>query len=199
MREITIVNFLKYLAEYYAPTEAAMLHEILRSDFVHVDETKISIQGVDHYVWVFTDGKHVVFRMTETREADIVREVLAGYQGVLVSDFYPGYDSMPCRQQKCLVHLIRDINDQAWRADLLGRLVKSHPVHVNLIPLNAAAGIPFERPSDVAIDRFAKIVADHGVTVSVRKSRGRDIRAACGQLIVEGQKKSAAQQLAVMM
>ena len=88
----------------------------VKSDFVHVDETKINIQGVDHYVWVFTDGKHVVFRMTETREADIVREVLAGYQGVLVSDFYPGYDSMPCRQQKCLVHLIRDINDDLWKA-----------------------------------------------------------------------------------
>src|SRR4051812_35079568 len=54
--------------------------------------------------------------MTETREADIVREVLAGYQGVLVSDFYPGYDSMPRRQQKCLVHLIRDINDDLWKA-----------------------------------------------------------------------------------
>jgi predicted RecB family nuclease len=112
----TIVNFLKYLAEYYAPTEAAMLQALLKSDFVHVDETKISIQGVDHYVWVFTDGKHVVFRMTETREADIVREVLAGYQGVLVSDFYPGYDGVPCRQQKCLVHLIRDINDDLWKA-----------------------------------------------------------------------------------
>ena len=102
--------------EYYAPTEAAILQAILKSDFVHVDETKINIQGVDHYVWVFTDGKHVVFRMTETREADIVREVLAGYQGVLVSDFYPGYDGVPCRQQKCLVHLIRDINDDLWKA-----------------------------------------------------------------------------------
>ena len=112
----TVVNFLGYLAGYYAPTEAAILQAILKSDFVHVDETKINIQGVDHYVWVFTDGKHVVFRMTETREADIVREVLAGYQGVLVSDFYPGYDSMPCRQQKCLVHLIRDINDDLWKA-----------------------------------------------------------------------------------
>ncbi len=70
---------------------------------------------------------------------------------------------------------------------------------VNLIPLNAAPGIPFERPSDEAIDRFAKILADSGLLVSVRKSRGRDIRAACGQLIVEGQKKSAAQQLAVIM
>jgi transposase len=110
------VNFLRYLADYYAPTEEANLQAILKSDFVHVDETKINIQGVDHYVWVFTDGKHVVFRMTETREADIVRTVLADYQGVLVSDFYPGYDSMPCRQQKCLVHLIRDINDDLWKA-----------------------------------------------------------------------------------
>ncbi len=68
---------------------------------------------------------------------------------------------------------------------------------MNLIPLNAAAGIPFERPSDDAVDRFARILAERGITVSVRKSRGRDIRAACGQLIVEGQRKSPAQRLAV--
>jgi hypothetical protein len=112
----TLVGFVGNIAGYYASTEAALLRAILQNDFVHVDETKINIQGVDHYVWVFTDGKHVVFRMTETREASIVRDVLAGYQGVLVSDFYPGYDSMPCRQQKCLVHLIRDINDDLWKA-----------------------------------------------------------------------------------
>jgi predicted RecB family nuclease len=112
----TLVEFVGNLAGYYAPTEAALLQAILKSNFVHVDETKINIEGVDHYVWVFTDGRHVVFRVTETRETDIVRTVLAGYQGVLVSDFYPGYDSIPCRQQKCLVHLIRDINDDLWKA-----------------------------------------------------------------------------------
>jgi hypothetical protein len=112
----TLVGFVGNLAGYYAPTETGILQAILKSDFVHVDETKINIQGVDHYVWVFTDGQHVVFRLTETREADIVREVLAGYKGVLVSDFYPGYDGVPCRQQKCLVHLIRDINDDLWKA-----------------------------------------------------------------------------------
>jgi hypothetical protein len=111
----TVVSFLQYLADFYAPTEAAILQAILQSRAVHVDETKINIQGVDHYVWVFTDGQHVVFRMTETREADIVQKVLARYEGVLVSDFYPGYDAMPCRQQKCLVHLVRDINDDLWK------------------------------------------------------------------------------------
>jgi len=94
--------------------------------------------------------------------------------------------------------LLAGVNDSDEDARRLAKLLGGMKAKVNLIPLNAAAGIPFERPSDAAIDRFAKIVADHGVLVSVRKSRGRDIRAACGQLIVEGQKKSAGQQLATL-
>jgi 23S rRNA (adenine2503-C2)-methyltransferase len=94
--------------------------------------------------------------------------------------------------------LLAGVNDSAQDAKTLARLLAGVKSKVNLIPLNAAPGIPFERPSDVAIDRFAKILADSGLIVSVRKSRGRDIRAACGQLIVEGQKKSAAQQLATI-
>src|SRR3989442_3181854 len=95
--------------------------------------------------------------------------------------------------------LLADVNDSPDDARKLAKLLSGVKSKVNLIPLNAAPGIPFERPSDEAIDRFAQILADRGLTVSVRKSRGRDIRAACGQLIVEGQKKSAGQQLAVMI
>jgi 23S rRNA (adenine2503-C2)-methyltransferase len=95
--------------------------------------------------------------------------------------------------------LLAGVNDSPQDARKLAKLVAPVKSKVNIIPLNAAPGIPFERPSDEVIDRFAKIVADHGVTVSVRKSRGRDIRAACGQLIVEGPKKSAAQQLAIVL
>jgi len=95
--------------------------------------------------------------------------------------------------------LLAGVNDSVDAARTLAKLLVGVRSKVNLIPLNAAPGIPFERPSDLAIDRFAKVLADSGLIVSVRKSRGRDIRAACGQLIVEGQKKSAAQQLAVSM
>ena len=95
--------------------------------------------------------------------------------------------------------LLAGVNDSAEDATRLARLLAGVKSKVNLIPLNAAVGIPFERPSDAAVDRFAKILAERGVTVSVRKSRGRDIRAACGQLIVEGQKKSPGQKLAVMI
>jgi 23S rRNA (adenine2503-C2)-methyltransferase len=95
--------------------------------------------------------------------------------------------------------LLAGVNDAPEDARRLAALLAGVKSKVNIIPLNAAAGIPFERPSDEAIDRFAAILANRGVTVSVRKSRGRDIRAACGQLIVEGQRKSPAQQLAVML
>jgi 23S rRNA (adenine2503-C2)-methyltransferase len=95
--------------------------------------------------------------------------------------------------------LLAGVNDSTDDARRLARLLAGMKAKVNVIPLNAAAGIPYERPSDEAIDRFARTLAEHGITVSVRKSRGRDIRAACGQLIVEGQKRSAGQQLAVIM
>ena len=94
--------------------------------------------------------------------------------------------------------MLAGVNDSPADARRLAKLLSGMKSKVNLIPLNAAAGIPFERPSDEAIDRFAAILAEHHLTVSVRKSRGRDIRAACGQLIVESQRKSPAQQLATL-
>ena len=94
--------------------------------------------------------------------------------------------------------LLSGVNDSPEDARRLAKLLSGVKSKVNLIPLNAAPGIPFERPSEDAIDRFAQILADNHLTVSVRKSRGRDIRAACGQLIVEGQRQSPAQQLATL-
>jgi 23S rRNA (adenine2503-C2)-methyltransferase len=81
--------------------------------------------------------------------------------------------------------MLQDVNDSPEDARRLVRLLHGIRGKVNLLPLNEAAGIPFDRPSDARVDRFARILSEHGVTVSVRKSRGRDIRAACGQLITE--------------
>jgi hypothetical protein len=85
-----------------------------------------------------------------------------------------------------------DTPDDARR---LVRLLDGIQAKVNLLPLNEAEGIPFTRPSDERVNRFAAILAERGVTVSVRKSRGRDIRAACGQLLVEtpGVRRGAAE------
>ena len=96
--------------------------------------------------------------------------------------------------------MLKDVNDTDDDARRLVRLLNGIKAKVNLLPLNEAAGIPYERPSDARVNRFAQIVAERGLTVSVRKSRGRDIRAACGQLITEStRQKSPGQRLATLM
>ena len=96
--------------------------------------------------------------------------------------------------------LLAGVNDSVPDARRLVKLLDGVKAKVNLIPLNAAPGIPFDRPTDAAVDAFARTLAERGMTVSVRRSRGRDIRAACGQLIVEGGRtKSAAQTLAAAL
>ncbi|MFB7475615.1 23S rRNA (adenine(2503)-C(2))-methyltransferase RlmN [Kitasatospora sp. NPDC056184] len=82
--------------------------------------------------------------------------------------------------------LIKDINDQAWRADLLGRLIKNHRVHVNLIPLNPTPGSKWtaSRPEDER--EFVRRLQSHGVPTTVRDTRGQEIDGACGQLAAAG-------------
>jgi 23S rRNA (adenine2503-C2)-methyltransferase len=78
--------------------------------------------------------------------------------------------------------LIRDVNDQAWRAEALGALLAGRLVHVNLIPLNPTPGSKWtaSRPADQ--DTFVARLAAAGVPVTVRDTRGREIDGACGQL-----------------
>ena len=98
--DASIGNFILRFAEYYAPTENILLARLLASPFIHADETKINVQGVDHYIWVLTNGTHVIFRITETRTTAMIQELLKGYKGTLISDFYGAYDAVDCRHQK---------------------------------------------------------------------------------------------------
>jgi len=78
--------------------------------------------------------------------------------------------------------LIKDINDQAWRADLLAKRLRGKLVHVNLIPLNPTPGSKWtaSRPEDEK--EFARRLEAAGIAVTVRDTRGREIDGACGQL-----------------
>ena len=78
--------------------------------------------------------------------------------------------------------LISGINDRPEDAQALGALLRGKKAHANLIPYNPVAGLPFERPTGAAIRRFVGTVRGAGVSVSVRKTKGREIDAACGQL-----------------
>ncbi|MCV7015522.1 23S rRNA (adenine(2503)-C(2))-methyltransferase RlmN [Mycolicibacterium madagascariense] len=85
--------------------------------------------------------------------------------------------------------LIRDVNDQPWRGDLLGK--KLHGalgplVHVNVIPLNPTPGSEWDASPKPVEREFVKRVRERGVSCTVRDTRGREIAAACGQLAAEG-------------
>ena len=102
-----------------------------------------------------------------------IREVLAAADA---------YEKKTGRRYSIEYALIRDINDQAWRADLLGRLLKNRAAHVNLIPLNPTPGSKWtaSRREDEA--EFVRVLESYGVPTTVRDTRGREIDGACGQL-----------------
>jgi hypothetical protein len=69
------------------------------------------VYGGGHYVWIFANMTDVAYVYSASRDTSVLNNVLSEFKGVLVSDFYGGYDAMSCRQQKCLIHLMRDINE----------------------------------------------------------------------------------------
>jgi predicted RecB family nuclease len=109
----SLVNLRQQAVDHYRPTYESLLSTLRNGPLIHADETKAKIRGPDKdgYVWVFANATTVVYVYSSTRDGDTVRKTLAGFKGVLVSDFYAAYDSMDCPQQKCLIHLIRDFND----------------------------------------------------------------------------------------
>ena len=82
--------------------------------------------------------------------------------------------------------LLGGVNDSREDAARLARLVAGIPAKVNLIPYNPSPGLAFEAPSPERVEAFRRILEESRVTAVVRRNRGRDIAAACGQLAVEG-------------
>ena len=112
-----IIMFKTLLARMYQPTYRKLMEQMLAGHVLHGDETEVKLKTVKGYVWVFASLEEVVYMYRPNREGGFLQELLKDFHGVLVSDFYAAYDSIACPQQKCLIHLMRDINQ-----DLL-----SHP------------------------------------------------------------------------
>ncbi|MGO9384656.1 MAG: 23S rRNA (adenine(2503)-C(2))-methyltransferase RlmN [Mycobacterium sp.] len=99
------------------------------------------------------------------------------------------YAEMTGRRVSIEYALIRDVNDQPWRADLLGKRLHralGSLVHVNLIPLNPTPGSDWDASPKAVEREFVRRVRSKGVSCTVRDTRGREISAACGQLAAEG-------------
>jgi predicted RecB family nuclease len=99
-------------ADYYKDTKQQILERIINGNLVHADETRANIKGKSAFVWVLASFHEVYYFLSESREGEIAKKLLADFKGVLVSDFYTAYDSIGCPQQRCLIHLLRDLNDE---------------------------------------------------------------------------------------
>ena len=93
-----------------------------------------------------------------------------------------GYAAATGRRVSVEYAMIRDVNDHAWRAELLADLLAGRLAHVNLIPLNPTPGSRWTASDPAVADDFQRRLAARGVPVSVRDTRGREIDGACGQL-----------------
>ncbi len=89
--------------------------------------------------------------------------------------------------------LIENINDSIEQATILAKHARRLHAKVNLIPYNTVEGLPWRRPSDIVIDRFAGILHAAKITATVRREKGHDIDAACGQLRLKQLKNDAVQ------
>jgi hypothetical protein len=108
-------NLIKpFMADKHQATYNRLKDKLRRGSLIHADESKVVIKSQNGYVWAFTNMEEVVYVYTPTREGTILQDMLGGFSGVLVSDFYSAYDAPKCPQQKCLIHLMRDVNDDVF-------------------------------------------------------------------------------------
>ena len=100
-----------------------------------------------------------------------------------------GYAAASGRRVSIEYALIRDVNDQAWRAEALAGLLAGHLAHVNLIPLNPTPGSKWTVSQPGVMREFEQRLTLRGIPVTVRDTRGTEIDGACGQLAAAGRAK----------
>ncbi|WP_439699235.1 transposase [Mucilaginibacter sp. AW1-7] len=119
INKIRVFEFKHEVAKRYNLTYELLKNQLVNGGVLNVDETEVKIKEINKgYVWVFASMDTVIYHYRQSREATFLKDFLASFTGVLVSDFYSGYDNLPCQQQKCLVHLIRDLNSDFYKNQL---------------------------------------------------------------------------------
>jgi predicted RecB family nuclease len=113
-----IDRFKQSAAIFYAPLYEEIAIKVLQESVLHIDETTVNLRGGSGYVWVLTTVDKVYYFSRASREGSFLKEMLAPFKGVLISDFYAAYDALACTQQKCIVHFVRDIDDDLLRNPL---------------------------------------------------------------------------------
>lgn len=102
----------KRLSEHFEGEIEALQAAIRASPALNIDETGWRINGDNHYLWVFTDKFHTLYRIAKSRGSKIPLQTLGEeFAGVVISDFFSAYSPLDCTKQKCHVHLLRTLHE----------------------------------------------------------------------------------------
>ena len=110
--EGAIAQALQRMGQWLGVEADVVMEAIRTSAYVHVDETGWKINGTNHWLWAFANKKLAYYKIDRSRGSKVPIGVLGNpFPGILISDFYSAYNRLNCRQQKCLVHLLREMRD----------------------------------------------------------------------------------------
>lgn len=110
--EGAIAQALQRMGKWLNVEAQTILEAIRESAYVHVDETGWKINGTGHWLWAFVNQKLAYYKIDRSRGSKVPKDFLGNpFPGIVISDFYSAYNKLDCRQQKCLVHLLREMRD----------------------------------------------------------------------------------------
>jgi len=106
-----LAQSLQRISKWLAVEEKVILEALRNSKYLHMDETGWKISGDNHWLWNFVNDKLAIYRIRKSRGRKVPLEVLTkDYGGIAISDFLSAYDKTGAKRQRCLVHLLRDMN-----------------------------------------------------------------------------------------
>ena len=153
------LTFRHLLVLRYRKTCDMLLKQLIAGPVLHIDETEVKLKDGSGYIWVFASESAAVYIFRSSREGDFLRKMLKDFRGVIVTDFYSAYDGLPCLQQRCLIHLMRDMN----------RAILDNPFDRELQSIT----VPF----GALLRSIVLTIEVHGLKRKCLKSHARDVAA----------------------
>lgn len=177
-----LVKQVRRLGGWLGESRDAIEQQLRAGPHVHADETGWRVNGVNHWLWALTNPRCTLYQIDKRRGSVVVRRTLGErYTGTLVSDFLPTYDKLPYKAQKCIPHLLRDIEkttarNPAFAANPFGR--KLMRTAKDLLRLKAR----WDELSDDAYSMRASRLADRLDNLARTESADKDVNRLANRL-----------------